>query len=193
MRKRKAAGSMLALKYIHRGMKAHFAARLAKKTEHEIALALEDEAILLRKIEDEYNEHERPKVQANIQAFLDEFPQTEKRRIRVSLLLERMKRAKEERDITYLRTLVREYQVLMGLMQDITPEDVLRAREYPITEFIKSRKGMASCPFHTDKTPSMDVRKNFFHCYSCGESGDAITLAMRLEGLTFAQAIKRLT
>lgn len=184
---------MIALKFIRQGMKAHFAAKLAKKTEHEIALALEDEFAVLRKIEDEYNEHERPKVQKAVQDFLDEFPQDEKRKIRVSLLIERMKKAKEEKDTTYLRTLVREYQVLMGLMQDITPEDVLRAREYPITEFIKSRKGMASCPFHTDKTPSMDVRKNFFHCYSCGESGDAITLVMRLEGLTFAQAIKRLT
>lgn len=174
-------------------MKSHFAAKLAGVPENDLARALEDEAIVLRKIEDEYNEHEKPKVQANVQAFLDEFPAEEKRRIRVSLLLERMKKAKEEREISYLRSLVREYQILMGLMQDITPEDVLRAREYPITEFIKSRKGMASCPFHTDKTPSMDVRKNFFHCYSCGESGDAITLAMRLEGLTFAQAIKRLT
>lgn len=189
----KKAGSMLALKYIHRGMKAHFAAKIAKVPEHEIALALEDEAYELRKIEKEYNEHERPKVRQAVQDFLDEFPQDEKRKIRISLLIERMKKAKEEKDITYLRSLVREYQVLMGLMQDITPEDVLRAKEYPITDFLKSRHGMASCPFHTDKNPSMNIKNNFYYCHSCGETGDVISLVMKLENLTFAQAIKRLT
>lgn len=182
----------LAVEFVEKGMKAHFAAKIAGVPENDLAIALEDEAILLRQIEKDYRETELPKTQEAVQDFLNEFPQAEKRKIRASLLLERMRKAKEEKDTTNLRSLVREYQILMGLMQDITPDQVLRAREYPITEFVKSRNGMASCPFHTDKTPSMDVRKNFYHCYSCGETGDVIDFVMKLERLTFVQAIQRL-
>lgn len=182
----------LAMEFVEKGMKAHFAAKLARVSENELAVALEDEAVLLRQIEKDYKENELPKTQKAVQDFLDEFPQSEKRKVRASLLLERMRKAKEEQDITNLRSLVREYQILMGLMQDITPEQVIRAREYPITEFVKSRNGMASCPFHTDKTPSMNLRNNFYYCHSCGETGDVIDFVMKLEHLTFAQAIQRL-
>ena len=34
-----------------------------------------------------------------------------------------------------------------------------------------SKKGMACCPFHDDKTPSMSIKENF-HCFGCQESGD---------------------
>ena len=32
------------------------------------------------------------------------------------------------------------------------------------------RNGMACCPFHNDKHPSMKVDKNFY-CFACGEKG----------------------
>ena len=36
----------------------------------------------------------------------------------------------------------------------------------------------ACCPFHHEKTPSFNINPNrgFYHCFGCGESGDAIKL-----------------
>jgi DNA primase len=48
------------------------------------------------------------------------------------------------------------------------------------------------CPFHSEKSPSFNVRRDrqFFHCFGCQESGDAVTFLMRLEGLNFPQAAR---
>ena len=52
----------------------------------------------------------------------------------------------------------------------------------------------ACCPFHHEKTPSFHIQpsKGFYHCFGCGESGDAIKFVMRYEGLTFVEAAKKL-
>jgi DNA primase len=50
------------------------------------------------------------------------------------------------------------------------------------------------CPFHNEKTPSFHVRRDrqFFHCFGCHESGDALAFLMRLDGLNFPQAARAL-
>lgn len=50
------------------------------------------------------------------------------------------------------------------------------------------------CPFHDEKTPSFHVnpQKNFFHCFGCGESGDALAFLMRQDSLEFSDAVHRL-
>jgi DNA primase len=52
----------------------------------------------------------------------------------------------------------------------------------------------ANCPFHHEKTPSFNVSasKQFFHCFGCGKSGNAIGFLMEHEGLVFMDALKRL-
>ena len=37
------------------------------------------------------------------------------------------------------------------------------------------RNGMACCPFHHDKTPSMKLDRRY-HCFGCGADGDVIDL-----------------
>lgn len=93
-----------------------------------------------------------------------------------------------------MKKILREVRMLQGKKEDFDEYTIAKAREYPISDIVKVNKaGMASCPFHEDKKPSMDTRKNFFHCYSCGESGDVIALVMKMEHLNFIQAINRLS
>ncbi len=53
---------------------------------------------------------------------------------------------------------------------------------------------MCCCPFHKEKTPSFSVsqQKQFFKCFGCGASGNAIGFVMRYEGLTYPEAIRKL-
>ena len=52
----------------------------------------------------------------------------------------------------------------------------------------------ACCPFHHEKTPSFNINpsKGFYHCFGCGESGDAIKFVQKMEGLSFPEAVKKL-
>lgn len=53
--------------------------------------------------------------------------------------------------------------------------------------------GFAHCPFHSgDRTASMKVYKNRFHCYGCGKDGDVIKLVQSIHGITFPDAIKKI-
>ena len=45
-----------------------------------------------------------------------------------------------------------------------------------------NRNGMACCPFHDDRHPSMKVDKRF-HCFGCQADGDVIDFTARLYGL----------
>lgn len=56
----------------------------------------------------------------------------------------------------------------------------------------KSYKGL--CPFHAEKTPSFNVSEEFqtWHCFGCGEHGDIFAFIMKVENLTFAEALERL-
>ena len=53
------------------------------------------------------------------------------------------------------------------------------------------RNGMACCPFHDDKHPSMKIDKNY-HCFACGVGGDAIDYVSRMFGLTQYEAALKL-
>lgn len=52
----------------------------------------------------------------------------------------------------------------------------------------------ACCPFHHEKTPSFVVNeaRGYYHCFGCGESGDAIKFVSKMEGLSFVEAVKKL-
>lgn len=52
----------------------------------------------------------------------------------------------------------------------------------------------ACCPFHNEKTPSFNINtsKGFYHCFGCGESGDAIKFVQKMEGLGFLDAARKL-
>ena len=51
--------------------------------------------------------------------------------------------------------------------------------------------GMAVCPFHDDRRPSMKVDETFY-CFGCGATGDVITFTSLLFGLAPASAARKL-
>ncbi len=67
-----------------------------------------------------------------------------------------------------------------------------------VGEYVRLSKSGASwkglCPFHNEKSPSFYVHpdRGFFHCFGCAASGDAFAFMMRLEGLSFPDAARRL-
>lgn len=50
------------------------------------------------------------------------------------------------------------------------------------------------CPFHNEKTPSFSVSENrqMYKCFGCGESGDVYSFLMKIEHLSFFEAIQKL-
>jgi len=84
----------------------------------------------------------------------------------------------------------------------ITESDIERARQVPIESLYSFAKVQRSsktiktcCPFHNDEKPSMVIYKdtNSFYCFSqCQVGGDAIAFLMKLEGLSFVEAVGRL-
>lgn len=57
---------------------------------------------------------------------------------------------------------------------------------------IDSMKGL--CPFHDERSPSFHVRPalGYYHCFGCGESGDAFTFLQRHDHLSFTESVERL-
>ena len=55
-----------------------------------------------------------------------------------------------------------------------------------------SRNGMACCPFHNDRHPSLKLNKDYFFCFGCGATGDVIDFAARLFDLSSYEAAQKL-
>lgn len=58
----------------------------------------------------------------------------------------------------------------------------------------RGREHTGLCPFHKENTPSFTVNeeKGFYHCFGCGQHGDAISFVMETESLSFPEAVERL-
>jgi DNA primase len=57
---------------------------------------------------------------------------------------------------------------------------------------VGSLKGL--CPFHEERSPSFNVRPGvgFFHCFGCGEGGTVYDFLMKIDHVTFPEAVERL-
>ena len=54
------------------------------------------------------------------------------------------------------------------------------------------RGGMACCPFHDDRHPSMKLNEDYFYCFGCGATGDVIDFTARLYDLSPKEAAEKL-
>ena len=57
---------------------------------------------------------------------------------------------------------------------------------------VGSLKGL--CPFHDEKSPSFNVRPGVgrYHCFGCGEGGDVYAFLVKLDHVSFTEAVERL-
>lgn len=51
---------------------------------------------------------------------------------------------------------------------------------------------IGNCPFHNEKTPSFSVSpaKNIYKCFGCGEGGNPVNFIMKIENLSYYEALK---
>ena len=66
-----------------------------------------------------------------------------------------------------------------------------------IGEYVKLRKSgpqnyTGLCPFHKEKTGSFSVNANhgYFYCFGCQEKGDVFTFVMKMDVITFPEAVR---
>lgn len=55
-----------------------------------------------------------------------------------------------------------------------------------------NRNGMACCPFHNDRHPSLKLNEEYFFCFGCGAKGDVIDFVARLFDLSSNEAAQKL-
>ncbi len=90
--------------------------------------------------------------------------------------------------------------IMQGLIPQSFIDELLNLTD--IVEFIDSyvplkKRGtsyIACCPFHNEKNPSFNVisKKQFYHCFGCGASGNVISFAINYLNLNFPDAIDTL-
>ncbi len=87
----------------------------------------------------------------------------------------------------------------MSIPQSFIQELLARADVVEIVgRYVQLKKGganfMGLCPFHAEKSPSFSVSptKQFFHCFGCGKTGNAIGFLMEHAGMGFVEAVQEL-
>jgi DNA primase len=75
-----------------------------------------------------------------------------------------------------------------------TRADIVEVVARYVTLKHSGRNHLGLCPFHSEKTPSFNVNaeRQIFHCFGCGAGGDVFAFLMRMEGLAFPEAVRRL-
>jgi len=85
-----------------------------------------------------------------------------------------------------------------GFLEELEKEDLKKRTDlvalfesFGVKLEKKGSSFMGLCPWHDDKNPSLSVdkTKGVYHCFGCGESGDAIELVKKIKGLGFREAV----
>ena len=149
-------------------------------------------------IEKDYYIYEYPKVKKSIEEMKNYVPKEERDRMRSEYLEQQIALEKQnylkgdEKAGKKLKSLLFRAKIHRGEVQGITPEVIARALTFPIERLVEHRNFMALCPFHNEKTPSMNIKNNYYYCHACGATGDVIQFVMDRDGVSFATAVNSL-
>ncbi len=66
-------------------------------------------------------------------------------------------------------------------------------KSYGLEPVSKGKDHFLKCPFHEDDKPSLsvDFNKNLYHCFGCGEKGNAIQFVQKIEDVSFVEAFHK--
>ncbi len=86
----------------------------------------------------------------------------------------------------------------MGFIPDDIVEEVRQTNDIytVVSEYLRLKKQgrnyVGLCPFHNEKTASFSVspEKQIYYCFGCGAGGNVISFIMKIEGLSFPEAVK---
>ncbi len=89
---------------------------------------------------------------------------------------------------------------LQGSINETTIEEVRSRADIVglVEEYVSLQKRGKNysglCPFHQEKTPSFTVSadKQIFYCFGCGEHGDVFSFLMKINNMTFPEAVRHL-
>lgn len=161
---------------------------------------LDSEMAELDRCVDYYYEEEKLRVIDAVKAMKSLIPEHEQREYRRAYLADEISRVREmykEKPIqtleNRLKRLVHETKVYAGDPFVISEEMVATARHFPLNSLMPHKNNVAKCPFHNDKTPSLNIHRNFYYCHGCGEHGDTIKFIMKTKGVSFREAVRLLT
>lgn len=186
-------------------------AKITGDGENHLWRYLEDVRVELNYLDKQRKEY-LPKLQEEVKAFRDEFSPEERKQMRLNHLQSEMERwtktfqkacmdlaERKTDDITEaelaenaLEKISRQIHIVQGWEVGISEAEIERARQYPITDLIENRRMMAKCPFHPDKTASLYLKNNFYHCFGCQKSGDVISFVMETKNMSFKEAVNYL-
>lgn len=92
-----------------------------------------------------------------------------------------------------------------GILDDIRRQNqsdfgerIQRAKQIPMEEIMRMYgyqpfMGKICCPFHGEKSPSLHVYPDSWHCYGCGAGSSTIDFVMQHNQVEFKEAVKLLT
>lgn len=88
----------------------------------------------------------------------------------------------------------------MGIYSEKVIKEIQRRSDLVeiVSDYVSLKKRgdeyVGLCPFHSEKTPSFSVNptKQLFYCFGCGTGGNVYTFLMKMENLSFPEAVRRL-
>lgn len=91
-------------------------------------------------------------------------------------------------------------KILKGSIPESKIEEIRQRSDIVglISEYVVLKKAgrnhVGSCPFHKEKTPSFTVNseKQIFYCFGCGQGGNVFSFLMKINNMTFPEAVRHL-
>ena len=111
----------------------------------------------------------------------------------ITLLNRRIERLdkKQRGFLIRIKNLEQDHQVSIN---SITSAEIEAARAFPIETLLENiHRNRVRCPFHEDLNPSASIKRNRVHCFVCNKTWNPIDLVMERDGLSFINAVRRLT
>jgi len=91
-----------------------------------------------------------------------------------------------------LATLIRGKQIYKDHPEGITEREISIAKEFPLSRLL-GKEGRIPCPFHVGDNNNFLINENYGYCFKCGEWADSIKWLMKIDGLNFVDAVKKLS